>query len=479
MTAGAVMYLAGPLDRPVMFNLLGASSVAAIVIGTRRHLEAGRRSAWYLVAAGQALFIAGDVVAYNFPAFFGATLPFPSIADALYLACYPAIVGGLVLLIGQRGLKRDHAGLIDSLIITVGVGTVWWVYVIAPYVQDDSLTLPAKLTSIAYPVMDLLVAAAALRLAVGGGARGPAWALLLGGIFTLFATDAVHSGLQLSGGYESGGPLDGGWLLAYALLGAAALHGSMRGLAMPAQEIASRLTGARLAMLAAASMLTPCVALLRSFLGQSLDVTVIAVASIALFALVLARMAGLVRLNEASGRLLAHQASHDVLTGLPNRALFRTRVDQAIARSRRSGDMLAVLFLDLDDFKGVNDTHGHAAGDELLTEVARRLDASVRAPDTTARFGGDEFAILLDGIDGKQGAIRIAERILAALSVPAELGAAAVPLQTSVGIALHSPGDGDAGAAALLHAADVAMYDAKRSRSRFAMFDRDLAGRVV
>ncbi len=132
MTAGAVMYLAGPLDRPVMFNLLGASSVAAIVIGTRRHLEAGRRSAWYLVAAGQALFIAGDVVAYNFPAFFGATLPFPSIADALYLACYPAIVGGLVLLIGQRGLKRDHAGLIDSLIITVGVGTVWWVYVIAP-----------------------------------------------------------------------------------------------------------------------------------------------------------------------------------------------------------------------------------------------------------------------------------------------------------------------------------------------------------
>ncbi len=231
-------------------------------------------------------------------------------------------------------------------------------------------------------------------------------------------------------------------------------------------------------MLAAASMLTPCVALLRSFLGQSLDVTVIAVASIALFALVLARMAGLVRLNEAAGRLLAHQASHDVLTGLPNRALFRTRVDQAIARSRRSGDMLAVLFLDLDDFKGVNDTHGHAAGDELLTEVARRLDASVRAPDTTARFGGDEFAILLDGIDGKQGAIRIAERILAALSVPAELGAAAVPLQTSIGIALHSPGDGDAGAAALLHAADVAMYDAKRSRSRFAMFDRDLAGRV-
>ncbi|MBA3426982.1 MAG: GGDEF domain-containing protein [Actinobacteria bacterium] len=114
----------------------------------------------------------------------------------------------------------------------------------------------------------------------------------------------------------------------------------------------------------------------------------------------------------------------------------------------------------------------------MLTEVARRLDASVRAPDTTARFGGDEFAILLDGIDGKQGAIRIAERILAALSVPAELGAAAVPLQTSVGIALHSPGDGDAGAAALLHAADVAMYDAKRSRSRFAMFDRDLAGRV-
>ncbi|HTE60706.1 MAG TPA: hypothetical protein VK631_10185, partial [Solirubrobacteraceae bacterium] len=127
MTVGACAYLAGPLNHPVTFNVLGASSVAAIVIGARHHLGIGKRRAWYLVAAGQALFIAGDVLAYNYPSFFGGELPFPSIADVLYLACYPAIVGGLVMLIHHRDASRDGASLVDVLIVTVGVGTVSWV----------------------------------------------------------------------------------------------------------------------------------------------------------------------------------------------------------------------------------------------------------------------------------------------------------------------------------------------------------------
>ena len=471
MTVGACAYLAGPLSHPVTFNVLGASSVAAIVIGARHHLGIGKRRAWYLVAAGQALFIAGDVLAYNFPSFFGGELPFPSIADVLYLACYPAIVGGLVMLIHHRDASRDGASLVDVLIVTVGVGTVSWVYLIAPYAQDDSLTMPVRLTSVAYPVMDLVVAAVALRLAVGRGGRGPAWTLLLGGVVALFATDAVHGALRLNGSYEVGGALDGGWLLSYAMLGAAALHGSMRGLSAPAPAVDPRLTWGRLAMLAVASMLAPGVALVRTLLHQPLDVTVISSASIAVFALVLTRMAGLVRLHEATGRLLAHRASHDDLTGLPNRALFRTRVDQAIARTRRGGDTLAVLFLDLDDFKTVNDSLGHAAGDELLTEVARRLDASVRAPDTTARFGGDEFAVLLDGIDGKAGAIRVTERIIDVLSAPVALGTCDIPTRTSIGIALLGPGDSEIDTATLLHAADVAMYAAKHSKRRYEIFD--------
>ena len=151
MTVGACAYLAGPLHHPVMFNLLGASSAVAIVLGARRHLEPGRRGAWYLVATGQALFIAGDVIAYNYPVLVGGELPFPSLADVVYLACYPAIVGGLVMLIQRRDATRDRASHIDSLIVTVGVGTLTWVYLIAPYAHDEALTTAARSTSIAYP----------------------------------------------------------------------------------------------------------------------------------------------------------------------------------------------------------------------------------------------------------------------------------------------------------------------------------------
>ena len=469
MAVGACAYLAGPLQHPVTFNLLGASSVVAIVVGARRHLPMGGRGAWYLVAIGQALFIAGDVLAYNHPVLFGGELPFPSAADVLYLACYPAIVGGLVMLIHRRDVTSDRGSLIDALIVTVGVGTVTWVYLIAPYAQNDALTMPARLTSVAYPVMDLLVAAVALRLAIGRGRRGTAWMLLLGGVIALFATDAVHGVLRLHGGYEVGGLLDGGWLLSYALFGAAALHHSMRGLSDPVPGLAPRLTWGRLTMLAAASMLAPGAALLRTLFDEPLDVAVISIASIALIALVLARLAGFVRLQEAAGRLLAHQASHDDLTGLPNRTLFRTRVDEAIARNRRSGGDVAVLYLDLDDFKLVNDRLGHGAGDELLIEVARRLDASVRSPDMTARLGGDEFAVLLDGVDGEAGAVRAAERIVEAFGTPVAIGANAIALRTSIGIAPLGADDVEMDADGLLRAADVAMYEAKHANRRYAI----------
>ena len=115
---------------------------------------------------------------------------------------------------------------------------------------------------------------------------------------------------------------------------------------------------------------------------------------------------------------LAHQAFHDAVTELPNRALFRDRVGQAVARQRRSEDQLAVLFLDLDDFKTINDSLGHAAGDALLREVGERLQGCIRSGDTAARLGGDEFAILLESIDRESRATHVAERVLDALAAP-------------------------------------------------------------
>ena len=133
---------------------------------------------------------------------------------------------------------------------------------------------------------------------------------------------------------------------------------------------------------------------------------------------------------------LTHQAFHDAVTGLANRALFAERVRHAIARSRREERGCAVLFLDLDDFKEINDSLGHAAGDEVLIEVARRLDSSVRGADTAARFGGDEFAVLLEEVESAQEAADTAERLLEALSQPLRAGHKEIALRCSLGISV-------------------------------------------
>jgi diguanylate cyclase (GGDEF)-like protein len=175
---------------------------------------------------------------------------------------------------------------------------------------------------------------------------------------------------------------------------------------------------------------------------------------------------------------LAHQALHDPLTELPNRALFLDRLEQALARAQRSSVNVAVLFLDLDRFKVVNDSLGHEAGDRLLVDVANRLRGVVRPGDTVARFGGDEFTILCD-VRGERDAVLIAERVAAAVEAPFTLDDNEAFLTTSLGIALTT-GRVDARAEALIRDADAAMYRAKeRGKSRYELFDSNMRASAV
>jgi diguanylate cyclase (GGDEF)-like protein/PAS domain S-box-containing protein len=189
----------------------------------------------------------------------------------------------------------------------------------------------------------------------------------------------------------------------------------------------------------------------------------------------------LLNLRDVSERLalereLRHQAFHDTLTGLANRALFEDRLTHALARARRGGTQVAVLFVDLDDFKTVNDSLGHAAGDELLRTIAGRLEGTLRAQDTAARLGGDEFAALLEDVTGEAEALEIAERVRQALEPAATIGTRELIPSASIGVACPVA---DATAEEVLRNADLAMYAAKdRGKARVAGFEDAMHTRV-
>ncbi len=182
--------------------------------------------------------------------------------------------------------------------------------------------------------------------------------------------------------------------------------------------------------------------------------------------------------RKAAEAELARRALVDALTGLPNRTLLMDRMDQAIARLARRPSRLAVLFIDLDRFKVVNDSLGHSAGDQLLATVGRRLADSTRALDTVARFGGDEIVVLCEEIDSELEAVEIAERMLEIICAPVRLEERDVVLTASIGIAMTS--DPEANPEDLISDADAAMYRAKeRGRNRLEMFDELMRTRAL
>lgn len=173
--------------------------------------------------------------------------------------------------------------------------------------------------------------------------------------------------------------------------------------------------------------------------------------------------------TQAGERQARHLAAHDALTSLPNRSRFSERLEQALGPQRPVHGRVAVLYIDLDGFKPINDEHGHAVGDEVLRIVAMRMTRAVRADDMVSRLGGDEFACLVtDRLDRAQ-LVRLAGKLFDAIAAPLSLGDLRVAVSPSIGIAV-CPDDGDA-AADLLRRADAAMYRAKRMRSGFAFHE--------
>src|SRR5207249_27879 len=173
-----------------LINVIGLSGVVAIVVGIRMN-KPGARVAWLLFAAGQFLFFSGDIYTYSYRIVFGADVGFPSAGDGLYLAVYPVLMAGLLVLVRRRNPRPDRSALIDSLILTIGVGLLSWIILIAPNVHMPELTWLAKGISVAYPLGDVLLLAGVIRLAVDSGRRTVSFWLFVGSIACLLITDSA------------------------------------------------------------------------------------------------------------------------------------------------------------------------------------------------------------------------------------------------------------------------------------------------
>jgi hypothetical protein len=294
---------------PVLFSCLSGSSAVAILVGVRRNRPA-HPWPWRFFALGQGLFFLGDVYTYLYPVMIGHDVPFPSLGDGVYLLIYPMLMAGVLLVVRGRNPQGDRAGVIDALIITVGIGLLSWVFLMAPYVHDATLSALAKGVSIAYPLGDVLVLAAVLRLVFDGGRRQRSFYLLVAAVAVLFVTDATYGYALLQGTFDHQLIYDLGWLGYYVLWGSVALHPSMRNLAEATPDRERRLSTRRLALLTVASVLAPTIEIVREFHNRDVDLLVITAASMVLFLLVIARVVGLVRQHErAVSRERALQAA--------------------------------------------------------------------------------------------------------------------------------------------------------------------------
>jgi diguanylate cyclase (GGDEF)-like protein len=439
--------------------IVNASAVVALIVGIWRW-RPDPVLPWCLMAVSQAVYTIGDFVYYR-GLYITHSIPFPGLADAFYLGRLPLMVAALAFMIRKRS-GRDRAAVIDSLIVGIAASLLSWVVLIKPY-TEGALALSVRLTSIAYPVTDLMLVVMAVRLLAGSGHRGTSFRFLTGGLILLAVTDSVYGWFNLHGvTYSSGSLIEVGWLAYYVSVGACGLHPSMRELTMPRSGEEAKGSRLRIAALGGATLVGPGLLATEAWLGERIDALPIAFASIVVIGLVILRLADVMHHQEQAEAKVRHQAFHDPLTGLANRALFYDRLEHALEVSRRHSRGLAVLLIDLDRFKPINDSLGHAAGDELLVTVGRRITACVRSMDTVARLGGDEFLVLAESDTTVGTVVAIAQRLIDAVAEPLSLDGHEVSVTASVGVVFTLAGADTDDADELLNNADTAMYTAKR-----------------
>lgn len=437
-------------------SLLAGGFAAGCAALTTRASRGRQRRAWGALTIALTGWFFGDAVwAYTELVQGVGTAPFPSLSDAGYLV-FPvaACVALLLLPIGTLGQSQTRP-LLDGVIIAGSLFAIMWTTGLDEVFRLGSENWFAFAVSVAYPITDIVLLSVALLMLTRArsGQRGLVVVFTLA-MAVMAVSDSVFVLLNANGSYTSGALVDAGWVAGLLLLAVAA----MMGLRSADIEFGPARPGSQTALWLPYVPLPLAVALGANDDGSP----TLMIAGLVVVSAVVARQLIIAEENRRLLVTVADQALRDPLTGLANRALFRDRLDHAVALRIRDGRNIAVLTIDLDDFKLVNDSLGHPAGDALLKSVAVRIVGCVGEGDTVARVGGDEFAVLLE--DCSEPPIVLAHRIFDAFDQPFSVEGQEVFMRPSVGLSTGQSADEPATSAeALLKQADLAMYAAKRS----------------
>lgn len=445
---------------------VGLSAAVAVVVAIRvRRLE--RAPAWWLVAAALTAWAVGDWLWVWFDHGLGVE-PFPSGADVAYLTGYPLAALALYLLARRRTGGADRSALLDSLIVAVGVTLVLYVLFIEPTWTTAEGTLVERVIAVAYPVADVVLLTQLAHLATARSRRSPTVVLLAAGAGVMLVADLLFRvGAYVEHLDVAPDVVDPLWAASYVLWGAAVLHPDTPRLARTEPPTRYVLTARRIAALGGAVLVLPTVVTVEEALGLQAHTMETSAAGVAVVALVLLRLLGLVRqINEQAARLERH-ASTDPVTGLAN----PRRLHHALTARLRAADdgvHTAVVLVAVERFGEVHEALGLETGEELLTAVGRRLVDVAGRDAAVGRLGGARFVVVLSGLPSAEVAANRAQELRRAFDGPVDLARLEVSVEVVVGLAV---GPDDARTAPeLFRCADAARSAAREQGHRFARF---------
>jgi diguanylate cyclase len=454
---------------------LGFPAFAAVSTGLAARRARGRqRQAWAYMSVGLAAWTFSELVAVYHRVWLGTVHPlYPSAANVGFLL-FPvaACAAMLVLPAGYPGGNWFRI-LLDGAIVAAALFVVFWVVVLRQAYAATGVKNSAAIVSLAYPVSEVVTVTVAVLVLARAHAR---WrltvALLTGGLTLIAASGSAYEYLFAHNNYAIDNPVGLGWSAGVVIVAIAALTCAPEPPFAPPEPPASPTAPLWLWLpylpLAIAGGLE--LADFRSTANSDPAFVVVPWLVIA----VLARQFLVVAENRRLAHSVSYRALRDPLTHLANRVLFHDRLEHAIQLFHRDQRSVAVLSMDLDDFKLINDHLGHAAGDALLVQAAQRLLGCVRSGDTVARLGGDEFAVLIE--DAGENAHLIVYQIIEAFEQPFSTDGEGIFMRPSAGLAVAGGEDPDLRASELLKHADMAMYSAKRLGGGLQTFSPDMHG---